>query len=113
MGLHLTPTILESAYRFLQSTPPFNKWKLPHADHVSFRVLRTAHLGQCDSAGKHPDLAISTKRVSHTYTLLEVMAHEMVHLHLDRKGVRSEHGAEFRRCAALVCKYHGFDPKSF
>lgn len=113
MGLHLTPEILESAYRFLQTTPPFNAWKLPHADAISFRVLRTPHLGECDSKnGKHT-ISISTKRVGHTYTLLEVMAHEMVHLHLDRKGVRAEHGRDFKYNAGRVCQYHGFDPKSF
>ena len=41
------------------------------------------------------------------------MAHEMVHAKCDAEGVRAEHGAEFKRRAALVCKYHGFDPKTF
>ena len=42
------------------------------------------------------------------------MAHEMVHIYNVSKGhTRSEHGAEFQRCARLVCKHHGFDQKMF
>src|SRR5258708_16268586 len=38
--LTLTPEMLESAYEYLRVSPPFCHWDLPHADHVSFRVLR-------------------------------------------------------------------------
>jgi hypothetical protein len=38
-GLTLTPEMLEGAYEYLRVSPPFCHWGLPHADHVSFRVL--------------------------------------------------------------------------
>ena len=38
-GLTLTPEMLEGAYEYLRVSPPFAAWGLPHADHVSFRVM--------------------------------------------------------------------------
>jgi hypothetical protein len=41
------------------------------------------------------------------------MAHEMIHQHLDKYGVKSHHGKPFQRAAEAVCREHGFDPKRF
>ena len=115
MTLPLTPRMLEAAYEFLRSTPPFKGWALPANDKVRFRVTR--HLDTHGQANGHddpgPEIDISTAVVGHTYTLMKALAHEMIHIHLDRSGVRAAHGAAFKRCAALVCKRHGFDPKEF
>lgn len=113
MGIRLTPLVLESAYRFLQNTQPFKSWNLPHADTVVFRVLRTEHMGQCESKNGQHEISISEKKVGHVFTLVETMAHEMTHLKCDREGVRAHHGKDFQRWAKQVCKYHGFDPKAF
>lgn len=114
-GLHLTPDILRAAYEYLRATPPFRRWKLPPADEVEFHVTR--HLdrtGDCETAGGHePVIRISAALIGWTGSLMTTMAHEMVHVHLDRNGVRAHHGADFRRCAAQVCRHHGFDPKMF
>jgi len=113
-GLHLTPEILEGAYRFLQKTPPFTRWHLPNADNVVFRVMRSDQfLGRCLWENGHHVIEVSTTKVGHTSTLFETMAHEMVHLYLDRKGVRTEHGREFRNCSWQICQLHGFDYRSF
>jgi hypothetical protein len=41
----------------------------------------------------------------------------MIHLHEDMIGIlyktKAEHSGYFRRRAASVCKFHGFDPKLF
>src|ERR1700754_3947176 len=39
--LPLTPEMLEGANEYLRVSPPFRAWNLPHADHVSFRVMTT------------------------------------------------------------------------
>ena len=112
MGLHLTPAMMEQAWEFFRVTPPFNRWNLPHADEVKFRV--TQHR---DRSGQYHysdgTIDISNAKHGHTNSFIVTMAHEMVHYHLARKGVRTDHGAEFQRCAAMVCKHHGFDPQAF
>ena len=114
-GLHPTPEMLRAAYTYLQTTSPFRRWKLPPADEVEFHVTRNKDkAGECESSGGHePVIRISSRLIGRTLSLMETVAHEMVHLHLDRNGVRSHHGAAFRRCAAQVCRRHGFDPKLF
>jgi hypothetical protein len=114
MPLALTPAMLESAYEFLRTTPPFRRWKLPCGEQISFRVsgdkMRAAF---CDTEGDEHTIGVSAHHCGWTNTLLISVAHEMVHVYLHRKNVRADHGREFRYCAALVCQHHGFDPKAF
>jgi hypothetical protein len=46
-------------------------------------------------------------------TLVETMAHEMIHARQQQARTctpNTEHNAEFQRLAALVARHHGFDP---
>lgn len=114
MTLALTPATLEAAYEYLRTTLPFRRWKLPHADEVEFHVIhKRGMFADCETAGEKHTIRISTVKVGRTQTLIETMAHEMVHVRLDRQGVKAHHGADFQRCAAQVCRHHGFDPKTF
>lgn len=110
--MRLTPAILRSTYAFVRSTLPFSRWHLPEADEVEFHVLRkTDVMGDCFV---NPDIIrLSERRMSFTAKIVETMAHEMVHLYIDRHRLApaaSNHGAEFRRRWRQVCKHHGFDP---
>jgi hypothetical protein len=121
-GLTLTPEMLEGAYEYLRVSPPFCHWALPHADHVSFRVLgakdRFGHF-----RGRHrkaqgddgfSEIAISAGLVRSTDLLLSTMAHEMIHLYQDETGTaRGHHNPKFRKLAKRVCAIHGFDLESF
>ena len=112
--LHLTPEILRAAYEYLRACPPFNRWKLPQADEVEFHVTRhTDRRGDCEATVDGHCVRISAALIGRTSSLMETLAHEMIHVRLDRKGVRSHHGRDFQRCAAQVCRYHGFDLKLF
>lgn len=115
MSLPLTPTVLEAAYEFLRALPPFKRWRLPHADEIEFQVTRHAdRQGHCKTIGDRHTIAVSERKIGHTASLIELMAHEMVHVHCHRLGDRrAEHSALFRRHAATVCRIHGFDPKTF
>ena len=112
----VTPEILEAAYEFLRTTPPFKRWKLPHADDIAFKVTRTRdRFGEFENTDP-PTIAVSEYMNGHTQTLLATLAHEMVHLHhhlkhKDRSDV--EHGTQFKRDAARVCRHHGWDAKAF
>jgi hypothetical protein len=87
---------------------------MPDGDAVAFRVMRHKDLrGQCFWDNGRPVIDVSAKNVGHTDNLLQTMAHEMVHIHLDRNGVRSDHGADFRAGAVAVCRHHGWDVKLF
>ena len=85
---------------------------MPPSDEMRFRVTRSK-----DDRGYAIDtceIGISSHNIGRTESLMEAMAHEMVHVHVHARGhTRSEHGAEFWRCARLVCRHHGFDPKLF
>lgn len=37
-GLHLTLEMLEGAYEYLRTTPPFRRWKLPPGADIEFHV---------------------------------------------------------------------------
>lgn len=111
MTLRLTPDILRAAYDYLRETRPFCNWNLPEGEDVKFKVVRNRLYGY--SVDFKQEIAVSTYRVGRTDILMETLAHEMIHLHLDRFGVKSQHGKAFHKAAAQVCREHGFDPKRF
>ena len=114
MTLPLDPGMLEAAYEFLRATPPFRRWKLPAGEAIEFHVIASQELrGRCTGCGRHQTIAISARTIGHTHSLMMAMAHEMVHVRDNLSGIRAHHGSAFRRGAAEVCRYHGFDPKLF
>lgn len=119
MTLLLTKEVLAAAYDFLSLTEPFRKWNLPDSEDVMFKVTKAkSHFAQYVWDGSHC-IEVSSACVGHTSTLMETMAHELIHLHLRLTGMESRsdnpnvHNAAFRKLAALVCGCHGFDPKGF
>lgn len=120
MTLPLTSEMMVAAYEYLRITPPFDKWNMPEAEDVLFKVARTRHKqGWYQWDGKRHTITGSQGKVGYTLTLIVLMAHEMIHLHLEETGMESRarsndtHNAAFRKFAAQVCKVHGFDPKAF
>ena len=116
MTLRLTPAMLEAAYEYLRSTPPFRGWRLPHADDVEFRITDAIdYMGLWEKNGVQHRISVSDRRVGHTKTLMVVMAHEMVHIRQDRDGTDKgpDHNDAFRKHARRICRVHGFDPKEF
>lgn len=118
MTIKFTAEMVEAAYDFLLTTPPFNKWNLPAGEDIKFVIVKTPRI-----YGEHWKItqgyhyiSISLGSVGYTTTLLETLAHEIVHLYLKRQKMQGKrhHGVEFRALAALVCRYHrAFDPKRF
>lgn len=117
--LHLTPHMLIAAYELLRVTPPFRGWRLPDPDDVEFCIISTKltrgtfHLTK---KTKKKVICISKGCVSRLPTLISTMAHEMVHLHEDtyhRARDDVAHGARFKRLAAQVCRFHGWEETMF
>lgn len=117
MTLRLTPEIVRAAYDLLALTLPFSRWKLPPSDAVKFRISKSKDkrgLYQFGSNGH--TIIISEASNGHMSSMIATMAHEMIHLHQMHNrtpGRQSDHGEEFLRLSAQVCKIHGFDPKLF
>lgn len=118
MALHLTPEMIEAAYELLRTTLPFKRWKLPDGDDVEFRVIRdgsvSAKVALAIDGSAHV-LSVSSKMVGRLPFLVQVVAHEMIHIHEHQQGARLDvsHGASFKRLARQVCRHHGFDEKLF
>lgn len=119
MTLRLTPELLRQAYDFLRAAAPISGWRLPPGEKVEFRVIR-AHgiLGQhiySTEVGCHR-IDISERGAGHLISLIETMAHEMIHLRQSIDGTASAkavHNAAFHRIAKRLCATLGFDPKRF
>lgn len=118
-SLSLNPEVLAAAYDYLVATQPFAGWNLPDSDDVKFRVVRSRKMfAQYVYDGSHT-IEVSSATVGHTKTLMETMAHEILHMHLRLTGMESRsksedvHNMPFRKLAAKVCQIHGFDPKAF
>lgn len=111
---HLTPELMAAAYEFLRASKPFSAWRLPEADDVEFHVTRHREIiGDHSMHGEKHVIRCSATNVGTTDALIRVMAHEMIHAHCDRRGIRGEHGKDFQAAADKVCRFHGFDRKGF
>lgn len=116
MTLPLTVETLRAAYDYLNTTPPFNRWNLPDGEDVRFRVVGDPLVqGRYRWDGRQHVIDISRRLIGRTMSLMDVMAHEMLHLHEENAGAcgSGEHSAAFRKWSTQVCKWHGFDPLLF
>lgn len=119
MSLPLTKEMLAAAYDYLCTTPPFCRWNLPDSEDVKFAVgKQNRKFASYRWNGKQHEVAMSAGCIGHTITLMEALSHEIIHMHLEETGIESRgsentHNVAFRKFAAQVCKYHGFDPKAF
>jgi hypothetical protein len=120
MTIPLSPEVLAAAYSYLDTTPPYKKWNLPHAEDIIFRVgRRPKEAGRYQWDGTHHVITASVHGVGHTDSVMRFMAHEKIHLYLEIMGWESKshsaevHNAAFRKFAAQACKHHGWDLKAF
>lgn len=113
----VTPHGVAAVWDMLRAMPPFSRWNLPPAEEVEFRTpQRSDVLGEWTKwEGGHHIVTISSKSHGHLLTLIQTVAHEMLHAYQDIKGTsnRAQHNAEFKRLAAQVCRALGFDEKAF
>src|SRR5688572_14205512 len=106
--MHLTPEICRAAYSYLRACPPFRRWALPVADEVEFVINASNTVrGKClDDIAR---IELSGKLIQSSHVLIETLGHELIHLYLNKKKVKAAHGKDFQRCAAQVCREHGFN----
>lgn len=120
MSFSLTPKRLMAVYDCLRSFPPFSGWNLPESKDVyQFKVTRHieryGHYERLKGTDKHI-IAVSSKNIGHFDSLVQVMAHEMIHLHqaiTKTETANTVHNAAFRRLARSVCRNFHWDEKKF
>jgi hypothetical protein len=115
--MEITKNQLAHAYEFLCSCPPFETWNLPSAEDVQFKVTHNkGYIGEytIDKKGRH-QISASTKHITSVHALIELMAHEMIHLHEKEAGMetRAEHSPAFKLLAAQVCAICRFNCDGF
>lgn len=111
--MHLTPARLAAVYECLRAFPPFAGWRLPDADDVEFRVsVRVDEFGRYELRGEQHCIEVSAMLTTDWQSLVETMAHEMVHLHQGRSGP-VDHDAQWQRMATRVCRSFGFKREGF
>lgn len=117
MSLPLHPDHLAASYDMLRTMPPFNRWKMPPSDEVMFVVNRSIkNRGTYFWDGRRHVITVSSHYHKRTMSLVETMAHEMVHLVEEKAGGARQdvqHSAKFMRMAKQVCRVHGFDEAVF
>lgn len=112
--MHLTGQILQATYDLLRTLPPFHHWRLPHSSSLIFRVNRsTMTLGTFDV--DPPIISLSSVMNKTMQDVLETMAHEMTHLHLERngKGGHEDHNEGFTNARDEVCLAWGWNKDKF
>jgi len=113
LSLPVTPAVMEGAYEYLRTWPPFKC--LPEASEVGFSVIRSKLVyGNYMQLDDH-EICLSSSMNGLSETLLKTMAHEMVHQMLRLRGDPKfwQHGANFKSLAKRVCKCAGWDTKAF
>jgi hypothetical protein len=124
--MKLTPAILRQCYELLRETPPFDRWHLPAATEIKFKVRDYAgRYGLCETDWKkrryhetqRSQITISSRTVHTLERLMRVMAHEMIHVRqavtaksgTDHKRSAPHHGADFMEMQSQIAKHHRWD----
>jgi hypothetical protein len=113
--MHITPDMMEGAYRLLLTTLPFRRWRLPDPDDMAFRVSK--HQDRHAHFRNHrgiKEICISQVHAKGVEKLVRDIAHELIHMRLDDVGdSRVNHGPKFRRLAIVVCQRHKWELERF
>jgi hypothetical protein len=113
----LSPKILKNVYLMLLACKPFNDYKsMPPADNIRFVVnsdpdTMGTYLYDEDEAPSHV-ITISKERCGHLNTVIQTMAHEMIHLKRHKTKAWDQHDDKFRKYAKDIADELGFDPAS-
>ena len=115
----LTPERLAAVYDCLRQFPPFNRYGLPPSSEVKFGFIRDT-ITAADYIAYVRDYDSHLIRFNphfngHLNTVMERMAHEMIHLHqrIRRHETNAMHNADFKRKARRICQIYGWDFKRF
>lgn len=101
-------------YFYLSTLRPFIDFKLPNVVNIEFKVNKSKTL--IGSYENYPHTICVSSVLCETYKdVLETIAHEMIHLHLEIGGKENhcEHDEHFNLIAKQVCDVFGWDLSKF
>ena len=109
----LKPQYLAILYTAFAKLPPFDKFKLPPASKLKFRVIKSIDIYGCFD---EVDMAIeiSSEVCGHFYTIQSTLLHEMAHLALfvSKDPAWDKHGRSFKALSNTYCELYNLDPKA-
>jgi len=113
--MHILPQHLVAVYDCLRVLPPFSSVKFPDADELQFKAVPRPDICAEFIEWDPHIITVSTLKTSHLDTLMQSMAHEMVHLWQSIDGTvgKAQHNANWKKKAARVCREMGWDPLNF
>jgi len=109
----ITDKTVKAIYIMLRKLPPFNKWELPPASKIKFKVIQDyKFMGELDV--KPYRMKFGSNHQEHFETIVTTIAHEMIHLSLYLEGVPSYniHTRKFKEKAHEIGVLFGFDRKN-
>ena len=110
--MNITPHHIAAVYDMLRAFKPFSGWKLPEAESVGFHIKPLKDYGEYFYESGH-HIVISNKLTDAVLSLMEVVAHEMIHLRQVELKRPPNHNKDFRRMAKAVCREFLWDVKRF
>lgn len=113
--MKLTPEKLAEHYDWLRQTLAFRDLKFPPRERMIFKTTRDKKKrGYFRSLSNGWAIAISEEHNKTHGEVQKVMAHEMIHAHLEMICPdAAHHGKEFQECADRVCKHLKFNREEF
>ena len=113
--MKLTPEKLAEHYDRLRQTVAFRDLKFPPRERMIFKITRDKKKrGYFRPLSSGWVIAISEEHNKTEGEVQRVMAHEMVHAHLEMVCPDApHHGKEFQESADEVCRYFSFDREEF
>ena len=110
--MNITPQHVAAVYEMLRQFKPFDRWKLPEAETVGFHVKAIRDHGLYWYDNGH-NITVSSLLVDSPHSLLDVTAHEVIHMRQQLRGEKLNHNSEFRRLSQQVCREFMWDAKRF
>jgi Zn-dependent peptidase ImmA (M78 family) len=112
--LALTERHVRAVYTALAMLPPFSKWRMPDEYRIELGVSKSNRAYGLYDSDPH-SITISKIQCKHFSDVIMTMAHEMVHLYLERCGDpdHSNHEGRWSETAAEVCTQFGWQTESF
>lgn len=110
----INPKQLAAAYEFFRTYPPFKD--LPESDEIEFNVTRHRDRdGHYERIKGQHIIAVSASCVTTPFHMMEVIAHEMLHLKqaLEKTETKCDHNQVFIKLAKQVAIRFGWDVKDF
>lgn len=112
--MKLTVRHVRSVYTCLAMLPPFSAWRMPDEYRVEFGVSNSNRVFGLYDSDPH-SISVSKQQCKNFDDVIKTMAHEMLHLKLERDGdpEHSDHKGQWKQRAEEICGHFGWKTEEF